>query len=71
MRLEIQRIGQQRIRRREMLTLHRLGCSPGTVALLHAGELAFILLLGAAVAGVLLGATLWLVPNPVAWIAGP
>jgi putative ABC transport system permease protein len=52
-----------RLRRREMQTLHRLGCSPGTVAALHASEIGFILVLGAAVAAVLLGATLWWSPD--------
>lgn len=57
-----------RLRRREMRTLHRLGCSPGTVGLLHGGEIAVILLLGAALAGGLVLATLWLGPDVSAWI---
>jgi putative ABC transport system permease protein len=57
-----------RLRRREMLTLHRLGCSPGTVAVLHGSELLFILGMGAAVAAALVGAVLWLVPDPVQWL---
>lgn len=54
------------LRRGEMQTLHRLGCSPRTVAWLHASELAFILGLGAALAGVLVLLTLWLLPNAAA-----
>lgn len=58
-----------RLRRREMLTLHRLGCSPGTVALLLGGEVVLIALLGALVAGVLLAATLWLGPGAAALVS--
>jgi putative ABC transport system permease protein len=59
-----------RLRRREMATLHRLGCSPGTVAALHGSEIAAILLCGAVMAAVLVAATLWLGPDVGAWFSG-
>jgi hypothetical protein len=60
-----------RLRAREMGTLHRLGCSPGMTALLHGSEIAFLFAWGAVVAGVLVAATLWLVPDPLSWLGGP
>lgn len=52
-----------RLRRRETMTLHRLGCSPGTVAALLSGEIACIVALGAVLALGLVGLTLWLGPS--------
>ncbi len=60
-----------RLRRREMQTLHRLGCSPRTVTLLYVGEVAFMFALGAALALVLLAATLALFPDPAALVGAP
>lgn len=51
-----------RLRQREMLTLHRLGCSPRTVWLLHGCELAGILFLGMLLAALLVALALSAVP---------
>jgi hypothetical protein len=45
-----------------MLTLHRLGCSPRTVWLLHGCELAGILFLGMLLAALLVALALSAVP---------
>ena len=50
-----------RIRRREIQTLHKIGCSRWTVAGLQAAEIAILLAVSAAVAAALLGGTLWYV----------
>lgn len=60
-----------RLRQREMQTLHRLGCSPGTVASLHASEIGLILLAAVAVAALLLAGTLWIGPSLVFSVAQP
>lgn len=60
-----------RLRQREMRTLHRLGCSPGTVAWLYASEIVVLALLAAAVAGLLVLATLWLGPGLLFAVAKP
>ncbi len=60
-----------RLRRREMLTLHRMGCSPRTVAALHATEITLIAAAGIAAAAVGLLLTLTLLPSPTAWVLGP
>lgn len=60
-----------RLRQREMLTLQRIGCRPGAVGTLYLLEITFIFVLGALCAAALLGLTLWLVPDPVRWLAAP
>ncbi|MEZ5965231.1 MAG: hypothetical protein R3F56_15465 [Planctomycetota bacterium] len=60
-----------RLRRREMHTLHRLGCSPGTVATLYANEIAAIVLAAAAIAAALVALTLWLGPSLLFSLARP
>ncbi|MCR9247503.1 MAG: ABC transporter permease [bacterium] len=52
-----------RLRRREMETLHRIGCSPGSVVRLYAIEVGWILGLGIMVAATLVVVTIAVLPN--------
>lgn len=60
-----------RLRGREMLTLHRLGCSPRTVAKMYATEIAVIATVGMAAAACALLLTIALLPSPTAWVPRP
>ena len=52
-----------RLRRREMLTLQRIGCSPGAVTRLYTIEVVWIVGLGLVVAAVLVGIAIASLPN--------
>ena len=48
-----------------MLTLERMGCSPGTVGRLYATEIVLVVLAGAALAGGGVATVAWLLPDLV------
>jgi putative ABC transport system permease protein len=63
--LLLQVLLSMRLRAREMLTLERIGCSPGTVGQLYACEIVLVVLGGVALAGIGVATVTWLLPDLV------
>jgi len=58
----------RRIRKREMETMFKIGCSRRTVFWLQAGELGIVLMMGLILIGALSGAAVWAAPYFVQWL---
>lgn len=63
--LVLQVLLSMRLRAREMLTLERMGCSPGTVGRLYLSEIVLVVLGGLAVAGMAVAFVTWVLPDLV------
>lgn len=53
----------RRLRRREMATMYKIGCAPFTMASMQATELALVLVMSLALAGMLTVLTVWMAPE--------
>lgn len=63
--LFLQVLLSMRLRAREMLTLERMGCSPGTVGRLYMSEIALVLTAGISLAGLGVILVAWVLPDLV------